>query len=127
MYACELRLTGCRRVHSLTPQPLPADIAKLLGSPIIHVNGDSPESCARAARAAQAFRTQWQRDVVIDLIVYRRWGHNELDEPGFTQPSMYKAIRSRRSVPESYETTLKVRRSSVRALSRLAEFLTFLL
>jgi len=56
-------------------EPCTADIAKMIGAPIIHVNGDAPDACARAARAAFEYRARWRRDVVVDLIVYRRWGH----------------------------------------------------
>ena len=63
----------------------------------------------KAAKIAFDYRNKFRRDIIIDLIVYRRWGHNELDEPGFTQPLMYKMIRARDSVPRSYEKTLVVR------------------
>jgi 2-oxoglutarate dehydrogenase E1 component len=74
--------------------PYPSDIAKMVEAPIIHVNGDDPEAAVYAARIATDFRLKFNRDVVIDLICYRRFGHNEGDEPSFTQPLMYKKIRS---------------------------------
>ena len=74
--------------------PYPSDVGKMVDSPIIHVNGDDPEAAVYAARIATEFRLKFNRDVVIDLICYRRFGHNEGDEPSFTQPMMYKKIRS---------------------------------
>ncbi len=81
--------------------PYPSDIAKMVEAPIIHVNGDDPEAVVYAARIAVDFRLNFNRDVVVDLICYRRFGHNEGDEPSFTQPLMYKKIRS-------HPTTIKV-------------------
>ncbi|KAJ2079246.1 hypothetical protein H4R24_003907 [Coemansia sp. RSA 988] len=80
-----------------------SDIAKLVNAPIIHVNGDYPEEVARAMRIAFEYRRMFRKDVIVDLITFRRWGHNELDEPSFTQPQMYNIIRSRASVPKLYE------------------------
>ncbi|KAJ2809442.1 hypothetical protein H4R20_000062 [Coemansia guatemalensis] len=80
-----------------------SDIAKLVNAPIIHVNGDYPEEVARAMRIAFEYRRMFRKDVIVDLITFRRWGHNELDEPSFTQPQMYNIIRSRPSVPKLYE------------------------
>ena len=73
--------------------PYPSDIAKMVDAPILHVNGDDPEAVVHCARVATEFRQQFNRDVVIDMICYRRFGHNEGDEPSFTQPMMYKKIR----------------------------------
>nr|XP_019050186.1 oxoglutarate dehydrogenase (succinyl-transferring), E1 component [Kwoniella bestiolae CBS 10118]OCF29116.1 oxoglutarate dehydrogenase (succinyl-transferring), E1 component [Kwoniella bestiolae CBS 10118] len=84
-----------------------SDVAKMIGCPILHVNGDYPEAVARAVDIAFRYRQMFRKDVVIDLICYRRWGHNELDEPGYTQPKMYEKIRGRKSVPELYEARLK--------------------
>ncbi len=73
--------------------PYPSDIAKMVEAPILHVNADDPEAVVHCARVAIEFRQQFNRDVVIDMICYRRWGHNEGDEPSFTQPLMYQKIR----------------------------------
>ncbi|HYN36872.1 MAG TPA: multifunctional oxoglutarate decarboxylase/oxoglutarate dehydrogenase thiamine pyrophosphate-binding subunit/dihydrolipoyllysine-residue succinyltransferase subunit, partial [Actinomycetota bacterium] len=78
------------------------DLAKMIQSPILHVNGDDPESCVRIARLAYEFRRQFKRDVVIDLVCYRRHGHQEVDDPSFTQPQMYEKIKERRSVRKLY-------------------------
>ncbi|KAG1828499.1 thiamine diphosphate-binding protein [Suillus variegatus] len=83
-----------------------SDIAKMINCPVLHVNGDSPEDVVRAVDIAFKYRNHFRKDIVIDLIVYRRWGHNELDEPAFTQPLMYEKIRSRSSVPKLYEDKL---------------------
>ena len=82
--------------------PYPSDVAKMVEAPIIHVNGDDPEAVVYAARIATDFRLKFNRDVVIDLICYRRFGHNEGDEPSFTQPLMYKKIRSHPSSIKVY-------------------------
>jgi 2-oxoglutarate dehydrogenase E1 component len=79
-----------------------SDIAKMLQSPIFHVNGEDPEAVAQVIELAMDFRRTFQRDVVIDMYCYRRWGHNEGDEPSFTQPSMYERIRKRSTVREGY-------------------------
>ena len=78
------------------------DIAKMVQAPIFHVNGDEPEACLRVARLAYEYRRQFKKDVVIDMICYRRYGHNEADEPAFTQPLMYSKIDKRRSVRKLY-------------------------
>jgi len=78
------------------------DVAKMLQIPIFHVNGEDPEAVAQAVRLAMDFRAQFKRDVVIDMYGYRRLGHNETDEPSFTQPLLYEAIRKRKSVREGY-------------------------
>ncbi len=82
--------------------PYPSDIAKMVEAPIIHVNGDDPEAVVYAARIAIDFRLKFNRDVVVDLICYRRFGHNEGDEPSFTQPLMYKKIRSHPTTTKVY-------------------------
>ena len=78
------------------------DVAKMLQIPIFHVNGEDPEAVAQVVRLAMDFRSQFRRDVVIDMYSYRRRGHNEGDEPSFTQPLMYKAIERRQSVRDGY-------------------------
>ena len=82
------------------------DIAKSISAPILHVNADHPRAAVRAISIALAFRQQFQHDVVVDLICYRRWGHNEGDEPAYTQPLMYSKIRSMRSVRKLYTEQL---------------------
>ncbi len=82
------------------------DVAKMVQAPILHVNGDDPEACTRVVRLAFAFRQQFHKDVVVDLVCYRRHGHNENDEPAFTQPVMYERIDNHRSVRKLYTETL---------------------
>ncbi len=82
------------------------DIAKMLQIPIFHVNGEDPEAVAQVVSLAMDFRKEFHRDVVIDLYAFRRWGHNEGDEPRFTQPRMYAEIDRRASVREQYLTRL---------------------
>ncbi len=82
------------------------DVAKMVQAPIFHVNGDDPESCIWVTRLAYAFRQAFHKDVVIDLTCYRRWGHNEADEPAFTQPLMYTRIDEHRSVRKLYTEQL---------------------
>ncbi|HEV8000494.1 MAG TPA: 2-oxoglutarate dehydrogenase E1 component [Planctomycetaceae bacterium] len=79
-----------------------SDVAKMLQSPIFHVNGEHPEAVAQVVDLALDFRSQFQRDVMIDMYSYRRWGHNEADEPSFTQPISYKAIEHKPSVRDCY-------------------------
>jgi 2-oxoglutarate dehydrogenase E1 component len=90
----------------------PTDVAKMVQAPIFHVNGDDPEACVRVARLAFGFRQQFHKDVVIDLVCYRRHGHNEGDDPSYTQPLMYKRIENRRSVRKLYTEAL-VRRGDI--------------
>ena len=78
------------------------DVAKMLQIPIFHVNGEDPEAVAQVVRLAMDFRATFHRDVVIDMFGYRRLGHNEGDEPSFTQPTLYRAIERRKSVREGY-------------------------
>ena len=90
----------------------PTDVAKMIQAPIFHVNGDDPEACARAARLAFGFRERFHKDVVIDMVCYRRHGHNEGDDPSYTQPVMYRRIDEMRSVRKLYTETL-VRRGDL--------------
>ncbi len=90
----------------------PTDVAKMIQSPIIHVNGDDPEACVRAARLAFGFRQQFHKDVVIDMVCYRLHGHNEGDDPSYTQPKMYELIDRKRSVRKLYTEAL-VRRGDI--------------
>jgi 2-oxoglutarate dehydrogenase E1 component len=83
-----------------------SDMAKMVQAPIFHVNGDDPEACVRVARLAFEYRQRFRKDVVIDMVCYRRHGHNEGDDPSYTQPLMYKAIAERRSVRKLYVETL---------------------
>jgi 2-oxoglutarate dehydrogenase E1 component len=78
------------------------DVAKMLQIPIFHVNGEDPEAVTQAVRMAIDFKAEFKRDAVIDMYCYRRLGHNEFDEPSYTQPMMYKAIKSRSSVRATY-------------------------
>ena len=86
--------------------PYCTDIALMVQAPIFHVNGDDPEAVVHAARIAIEFRQKFKRDVVLDMICYRRFGHNETDEPAFTQPLMYKVIKDLPSTLQIYEKKL---------------------
>ncbi len=82
------------------------DVAKTIQAPIFHVNGDDPEAVVRVAQLAFAYRQEFHRDVVIDLVCYRRRGHNEGDDPSMTQPLMYNLIEAKRSVRTLYTEAL---------------------
>ena len=82
------------------------DIAKMIQAPIFHVNGDDPEACVRVARLAFEYRQEFKSDVVIDHVCYRRHGHQEVDDPSFTQPLMYQNIADRRSLRKLYTEKL---------------------
>ena len=82
--------------------PYATDVAKMLQIPIFHVNGEDPEAVAQVVRLAMDFRNEFHSDVVIDMYCYRLRGHNENDDPSFTQPLMYREIRSRKKVGQSY-------------------------
>lgn len=91
--------TDCHDSRSTT---YASDVAKMLQIPIFHVNGEDPEAVAQVVNLAMEFRRAFNRDVVIDMYCYRRLGHNESDEPRFTQPLMYKSIDSRPTIRDSY-------------------------
>jgi multifunctional 2-oxoglutarate metabolism enzyme len=82
------------------------DVAKIIQAPIFHVNGDDPEACVRVARLAFAYRQRFRKDAVIDMVCYRRYGHNEGDDPSYTQPMMYAKIDERRSVRKLFTESL---------------------
>src|SRR6187399_1872987 len=86
--------------------PYPSDVAKMIEAPIFHANGDDPEAVVYAAKVATEFRQRFQVPVVVDMFCYRRFGHNEGDEPSFTQPLMYKAIRSHPTTLDIYAKRL---------------------
>jgi 2-oxoglutarate decarboxylase len=88
------------------------DVAKMVQAPVFHVNGDDPEACVRVGRLAFAFRQAFHKDVVIDMVCYRRFGHNEQDDPSLTQPLLYQLIKEHRSVRKLYTETL-VRRGDI--------------
>ena len=83
-----------------------SDVAKMIQAPIFHVNGDDPEACIRIARLAYEYRKEFNKDIVIDLVCYRRRGHNEGDDPSFTQPLMYDTINGKKSVRKLYTEAL---------------------
>ena len=82
------------------------DVAKMIGAPIFHVNGDDPEACVWVAKLAVDFRQKFKKDVVIDMLCYRRRGHNEGDDPSMTQPNMYDVIDTKRGVRKTYTEAL---------------------
>ena len=86
--------------------PYPSDVAKMIEAPIFHVNGDDPEAVTYAAKVATEFRMIFHKPVVIDMFCYRRFGHNEGDEPAFTQPLMYKKIRAHKTTVQLYSEKL---------------------
>uniref|UniRef100_A0A8B9LDW1 2-oxoglutarate dehydrogenase-like, mitochondrial n=1 Tax=Astyanax mexicanus TaxID=7994 RepID=A0A8B9LDW1_ASTMX len=86
--------------------PYPTDVARVVNAPIFHVNADDPEAVMHVCRVAAEWRSTFNKDVVIDLVCYRRFGHNEMDEPMFTQPLMYKQIRKQEHVLKKYADKL---------------------
>jgi 2-oxoglutarate dehydrogenase E1 component len=92
--------------HFSRSSPYPTDIALMVEAPIFHVNGDDPEAVVHAAKVATEFRQKFHRDVVIDIFCYRRFGHNEGDEPMFTNPAMYKTIKTHKTTLQLYTERL---------------------
>jgi 2-oxoglutarate dehydrogenase E1 component len=92
--------------HAARSSTYSTDIAKMIQAPVFHVNGDDPEACVRVAHLAFEYRQAFNKDIVIDMICYRRRGHNEGDEPSFTQPLMYKLIDAKRSTRKLYTEAL---------------------
>jgi len=92
--------------HFSRSSPYPSDVAKMVDAPIFHVNGDDPEAVIYVAKVAAEFRQRFHKPVVIDMFCYRRFGHNEGDEPSFTQPLMYKAIRTHKTTLQLYSEKL---------------------
>jgi 2-oxoglutarate dehydrogenase E1 component len=92
--------------HFARSSPYPSDVAKMIEAPIFHANGDDPEAVVYAAKIATEFRQKFRKPVVIDMFCYRRFGHNETDEPAFTQPAMYKRIAQHPTVVELYSKRL---------------------
>jgi 2-oxoglutarate dehydrogenase E1 component len=92
--------------HFSRSSPYPTDIALMVEAPIFHVNGDDPEAVVHAARVATEFRQKFAKDVVIDIFCYRRFGHNEGDEPMFTNPIMYKRIKKQKTTLQLYTERL---------------------
>jgi multifunctional 2-oxoglutarate metabolism enzyme len=86
--------------------PYSTDVARMVQAPIFHVNGDDPEACLRVAQMAYDYRQEFKRDVVIDMFCYRRHGHNEADDPSYTQPILYRKIRQHPSVAVQYSESL---------------------
>ncbi|KAI0220198.1 putative 2-oxoglutarate dehydrogenase E1 component DHKTD1, mitochondrial [Lamellibrachia satsuma] len=84
-----------------------SDVGLMNGCPIIHVSGDYPEEVVKACRLAMDYRHRYHRDVFVNYVCFRRWGHNEMDEPAFTQPLMYRTIRTRSSIPDRYADKLQ--------------------
>ncbi|KAH8027629.1 hypothetical protein HPB51_007179 [Rhipicephalus microplus] len=87
--------------------PYVSDIMKMIDAPVIHVNGDDPEAVALATQLAMEFREKFKDDVLLDMLCFRRWGHNEMDDPTFTNPLMYDLIHARDSVPNDYAKRLQ--------------------
>ena len=100
--------------------PYPSDVARMVGAPIFHVNGDDPDAVCYVALLATAFRQKFKKDVVIDLFCYRRFGHNENDEPKFTQPIMYKKIEQHPSTCMIYSE--KLRQSGVVSAEEIEQY-----
>jgi 2-oxoglutarate dehydrogenase E1 component len=92
--------------HEARSTPYSTDVARMVQAPIFHVNGDDPHACIRVAQMALDYRQEFKKDVVIDMFCYRRHGHNEADDPSYTQPILYRKIRQHPSVAELYSKRL---------------------
>jgi 2-oxoglutarate dehydrogenase E1 component len=108
--------------------PYPSDVAKIIQAPIFHVNGDDPEAVVHVARIATEFRHRFKKDVVVDMFCYRRHGHNETDEPAFTQPIMYRAIADHPTTRQVYAKRLVAEGvvTEGEAEAMVSDFTTFL-
>ena len=108
--------------------PYPSDVAKFINAPILHVNGDDCEAVIYAARVATEFRQKFNKDVVIDVFCYRRFGHNEGDDPTFTQPLMYKKIKIHKSVADTYASKVINEKlfDEIKVSSMKSDFVQFL-
>ena len=105
-----------------------SDLAKAVDCPIVHVNGDHPEVAFKAGELAAKYRQRYGKDIVVDLICFRKHGHNELDDPTFTNPIMYKKIQARSTVPNRYEKEVMAELGAEKASvdQDLSKFRTFL-
>jgi 2-oxoglutarate dehydrogenase E1 component len=108
--------------------PYPSDVAKVIQAPIFHVNGDDPEAVVHVARIATEFRQRFKKDVVVDIFCYRRHGHNEADEPAFTQPIMYRTIAEHPTTRQLYAQRLVAEgvMSEAEAEKMVADFVAYL-
>lgn len=86
--------------------PYPTDLAKMISAPVFHVNGDFPDKVIQVAELAMRYQNKFRKDVFVNMNCYRQWGHNELDDPTFTNPGIYKVIHSKRTVPDAYADKL---------------------
>lgn len=93
------------------------DLVKMINAPVIHVSGWRPDAVVRAARLAAAYRQHFQKDIAVNLLCFRRWGHNELDDPGFTNPRLYKAIaayqQEHQSIPQEYAKSIGLPKAAI--------------
>ncbi|KAL1129820.1 hypothetical protein AAG570_012764, partial [Ranatra chinensis] len=97
----------------------PTDVAKIISAPVLHVNGERPEDVVRATRIAVEYQRKFRKNVFVDLNCYRRWGHNELDDPTFTNPLIYAAINEKRSIPDMY--ALEMAKEGIASVEEVAE------